>query len=272
MSLRYYDAHNHLQDERLGGRHRDLIAACRRVGVVRMVVNGSCETDWPLVAALAREHPHLVLSSFGLHPWYVHQRTPDWQSTLLRCLERSPAAVGEIGLDRWRRDLVYDDQEGVFLWQLAIAAQRNLPVSIHCLRAWGRLFDLLRSNALPARGFLLHSYGGPKEMVIPLSRLGAFFSFPGAFAHERKSRQRDAFLLVPLDRLLVETDAPDQLLPEEITQYRLLDPTDSSPMNHPANLAAVYAFLAAMLRLPLPELTAQVESNFSRFFLAPSRS
>lgn len=76
MIVRFYDAHNHLQDERFAGRQRELMVEARRAGVARMVVNGSCEEDWPQVAALAREFPE-VLPSFGYHPWYVRERTPD---------------------------------------------------------------------------------------------------------------------------------------------------------------------------------------------------
>jgi TatD DNase family protein len=265
---RLYDAHNHLQDDRFNPGQSDLVTACVRAGVLRMVVNGSCEDDWPKVLDLARAYPRLVLPSFGLHPWYVQERTPDWQKALLRHLDewRTGAAVGEMGLDRWKSDLPYDDQESVFLWQLDLAARRNLPVSIHCLRAWGRLYDLLRSHARPVRGFLLHSYGGPRELVEPLARLGAYFSFPGAFAHERKSRQREAFRAVPLARLLLETDAPDQLPPKHLVRHPLGDPSGPQPLNHPANLVAIYSFAADLFEQALPDLAAQVEANFNCLF------
>ena len=266
LRLRYYDAHNHLQDERLGGDPAAIVAAAAGVGVVRMVVNGSCESDWPAVQALARQHP-LVVPSFGIHPWYVHERTPNWLNTLTRFLYETPGAViGEIGLDRWKPDLAYSGQEDVFKAQLQLAAERNLPVSIHCLKAWGRLHDLLRDGPRPARGFLLHSYGGPAEMVTPLARLGAYFSFPGYFIHERKTRQREAFRAVPSDRLLVETDAPDQLPPTDRVLVPLADPATGQPVNHPANLPAVYAFLADFLGEPVESLAARVERIFQRLF------
>jgi TatD DNase family protein len=264
--MRLYDAHNHLQDRRFAGRQPELLAACRAAGVIRMVVNGSNEDDWPRVAALASDHPELVLPSFGVHPWHSHEVSSAWRSELRRQLEAGSAAIGEIGLDRWKPDLPYAGQEEVFLWQLRLAAERNLPVSIHCLRTWGRLHELLRSQPRPERGFLLHSYGGPREMVRPLADLGAYFSLPGAFAHERKLRQQEAFLQVPPDRLLLETDAPDQRLPEARTRHSLTDPSSGEPINHPANLAAVYEFAAGLLNEPVAELTVRVEANFRRLF------
>ncbi len=265
--MRLYDAHNHLQDDRFAGRQAELVATSRAVGVARMVVNGSCEADWPQVAALAREFPDMVVPSFGYHPWYVGERSAHWRETLVEFLDRTPGAViGEIGLDRWKPGLPYEGQEEVFTAQLRLAAERNLAASLHCLQTWGRLHDLLREHPRPARGFLLHSYGGPAEMVAPLAKLGAHFSFPGNYLHERKARQRETFKLVPADRLLIETDAPDQLLPDAANTHPLTDTLTGKALNHPANLPAIYQFMADLRGMPLATLAAQVEENFQRLF------
>lgn len=262
--MNFYDAHNHLQDDRFCGRQKELLAACVQAGVTRMVVNGACESDWPQVLALARES-RIVLPSFGYHPWHLSERTPDWKQNLEQFLEAVPSAIGEIGLDRWKPDLPYAPQEEMFLAQLEIAAKRNLPVSIHCLQAWGRLQELLAGHTRPARGFILHSFGGPVEMVPALARLGAYFSFPGYFLQMRKLRQRETFKRVPVDRLLIETDAPDQPLPPEMIRHPLAA-TSGQSLNHPANLPAVYVGLAEFLDEPLDSLTARVEENFQRLF------
>ena len=262
--MKFFDAHNHLQDDRFGGRQSELLAACEKSGVARMVVNGACESDWPQVLALARQN-QMVLPSFGYHPWHLHERTPEWQKNLEKFLDEIPGAVGEIGLDRWKPDLSYHGQEEVFLAQLRIAAERNLPVSIHCLQAWGRLHELLRDHPRPARGCVLHSFGGPAEMIPAFAKLGAYFSFPGYFLHERKLRQRETFKHVPRDRLLIETDAPDQLLPPEKILHPLADVT-GRPLNHPANLPAVYAGLAEFLGEKVDALAARVAENFQRAF------
>lgn len=265
MNPRLYDAHNHLQDARLGPDRDALVAVASRAGVTRMVVNGSCEEDWPAVLELARRHP-CVLPSFGYHPWYVRERTPRWREELVRFLDTVPSVVGEIGLDRWIENPDLAAQEETFVWQLRLAAERDLPASIHCLKAWGRLHELLLASLRPARGFLLHSYGGPREMIEPLARLGAYFSFPGYFAHARKEGQREVFRHVPPDRLLIETDAPDQLLPDEINRHPLSDAATGKPVNHPANLAAVYEFAAGFFGEPVEYLASRVEENFARLF------
>jgi TatD DNase family protein len=280
--MRLYDAHNHLHDERLAPQLDAVVAALGEAGVAGMVVNGSCEEDWPQVLALARRDAR-VLPSFGYHPWYVQERTPDWQHALAGFLDAVPAAVGEIGLDKWileRPPLPHPagspasastpaplhEQEEVFTWQLRLAAERDLPASIHCLQAWGAMLEILRREPRPRCGFVLHSYGGPREMVGPLAKLGAYFSLPGYFAHERKLRQRETFLAVPRDRLLIETDAPDQLLPGDRNRHPLLDARTGKALNHPANLPAVYEFAAELLGEAVEKLAAQVEENFLRVF------
>ncbi len=264
MQPALYDAHNHAHDERLRGLGERLWAETRSVNIRCQVVNGTREADWPAVAELARDHPE-VLPSFGYHPWYIRERAPDWEQTLAGFLDRTPAAIGEIGLDRWIKDHDLADQETVFTTQLRMAVERQLPVSIHCLQAWGKLHEILEREPRPAPGFLLHSFGGPPEMIESLARLGAYFSLPGYYAHARKTRQRATFLRVPPDRLLLETDAPDQSLPDARVAFPL-PPQAGQPVNHPANLGAVYAFAAELLDRPLPELAESVAENFHRLF------
>ena len=265
--MRLYDAHNHLQDERLLDRADALLREAADEGIAHMVVNGATETDWPDVAALYERHPDHIIPSYGLHPWYVQQRSDQWEQRLCAALDAHPAGVGEMGLDRWKSDLSWEGQEEVFIAQLRIAAERNLPASIHCLQAWGRLYEILEQEPRPACGFLLHSYGGSAEMVERFAPLGAYFSFPGAFAREKKERQREAFRRVPPDRLLIETDAPDQHPPPRLITHPLKD-NEGQALNHPANLAAVYRYVADMLDEPVEQLAARVETNFKRLFAA----
>ena len=127
------------------------------------------------------------------------------------------------------------------------------------------MLDILKAEPLPRRGFLLHSFSGPVEMIPPLVKLGAYFSLSGYFAHARKERQRAAFRQIPRDRLLIETDAPDQLPPPELILYPLGD-VSGKPINHPANLRGIYNFAAQLFEIPVDKLTEQVAENFKRLF------
>lgn len=253
-----YDAHNHLQDSRFNGMREQVIAEMRAAGVRRCVVNGTCPDDWPQVAELANKHPDLIIPSFGLHPW--KDATGNWFEQLLNQLDTVPnACIGECGLDRWIEGHNLKKQSELFLQQLELATQRNLPVSIHCLKAWGPLVDTLASHPLPQRGFLLHSYGGSAELVPRLVELGAYFSFSGYFLHEKKHKVREAFRRVPADRILIETDAPDMLPPAFAISHVLPD-----DLNHPANVMPIHQQAGELLDLRM------VEENFTTFFGEPS--
>jgi TatD DNase family protein len=264
--MRLFDAHNHLHDPRLAAEREAILRELPAIGIQRIVVNGTREEDWPAVAALAGEVP-CIIPSFGLHPWFVAARSADWLKSLTSLLDAHPGAgIGEIGLDRWVKDHDLAQQTEVFTAQLALAAQRNLPVSVHCLKAWGALWDILCTHPLPARGFLLHSYGGPAEMIDGFVSRGARFSFSAWFLHERKAAQREVFRRIPLDRVLVETDAPDMLPPAEHNAHPLSDPATGEPINHPANLQLAYTGLAELRGMPLEDLAAQVEQNLTELF------
>ena len=96
--------------------------------------------------------------------------------------------------------------------------------------------------------------------------LGAYFSLPGYYAHERKVRQRETFKHVPPERLLIETDAPDQCLPDASNRFPLQDPISGRALNHPANLSAVYEFAAELLAESIETLSVRVEENFRGLF------
>jgi TatD DNase family protein len=259
------DAHNHLHDARLLPWRAEIIAELPALGVRGAVVNGTREDDWAGVVSLAAETPW-VIPSFGLHPWYVNARTPAWQVNLLRFLDaHRGACIGEIGLDRWIEGHDPAVQAECFRWQLALATERNLPATIHCIRAWGALWDVIREGATPARGFLLHAYGGPAEMVAGFLKHGAYFSFSPYFLHERKAAQREIFRHLPADRLLVETDAPDLAPPPE-RNLRPLSGADRKMLNHPANLLVAYDALAEIRGMTREEIATVVAENFERFF------
>ena len=146
--MRYFDAHNHLQDEWLAPHLPRALELLEQMGIAGAVVNGTIEGDWQGVARLARERAW-VIPSYGLHPWHIKERTRHWEDHLRARLDEG-GAVGEIGLDRWKEEYDLDDQVAVFRAQLRLAVERNVPATIHCLRAWGALWDIVRTDPVPA--------------------------------------------------------------------------------------------------------------------------
>lgn len=283
--MRFYDAHNHLQDPWLAPHRAVVLADLRAVPVGAMVVNGTAEADWPDVTALARDFAW-VRPSYGLHPWNVGNAGPHWRERLRETLAADPAAaVGEIGLDRWILDRARPDdlrlaglrrapldaQVEACRWQLELACELDRPVTLHCLDAWGALADLLRRGPRPRQGFLLHAFGGSAEMAREFAGLGAYFSFNGYFLGERQAAKRSVFAALPADRLLAETDAPAMPLPDDWAAFRLPGLADGSPINHPANIGAVYRGLADLRGSTVEALATQLEANFTRLF-GPARA
>ena len=278
--MKFYDAHNHLQNEWLAP-HLDQIAAdLQDTGIAGAVVNGTNSDDWSTISALASRFSW-VIPSYGIHPWDCGNRAENWQGLLESRLASEPRAqIGEIGLDRWMLDRAKPDdprlagmrrapleeQLEVFIWQLEFAAAQDRAASIHCIDAWGAMFDALRSARVPAQGFLLHAYSGPSEMIKSFVDLGAYFSFNGSYLDPKRTNQRETFQSVPADRLLVETDAPAMPLRSDWNRCTLPTQANGKALNHPANIAGVYEGLAELTDQPIARLVAQVEMNFGRLF------
>lgn len=294
--MKYCDAHNHLASVSLAPHREQIFRDLAAAGITHAVVNGTEESDWSEVSALCSSGSQLsalnsqlsLLPSYGLHPWDVGNRSPRWLETLRVHLTADPrAAIGEIGLDRWMLDRARPDdprlaglrraplneQLDVFKTQLALAVALDRPVTIHCIDAFGLLLETLQAaqaaRGLPPHGFLLHAYSGSLELVKPFAALGAYFSFNAAYLASRHTRLRELYQHIPLDRLLVETDAPAMLAPPDHVPFSFsTEPT----LNHPANLAAAYTALAALRDLPVADLTAQIAENFRRLFISSPSS
>lgn len=258
------DSHLHLADYRAETDVSAVVAESSEAGVTHLVCNGTSEADWPKVLELCQAHPRII-PCFGLHPWFVKDRSEKWLSTLESFISSVPCGVGEIGLDKLAEPYDRDEQEGAFRAQLALARNYGRPAMVHCVKAWGLLMDVLRNEPKLPCGMLLHAYGGSADLVGPLVGMGAYFSFSGTVANANFKRVREALLAVPLDRLLLETDAPN-MLPVEGFRNRVVTNSDGTQYNHPANLPEILQGTARLLGLQVETLREQVWENSVRFF------
>jgi len=263
--MEVHDAHCHYQFAEVPYAAVEL---ARSEGVGYAVINGSSPADWADVAALAGRDPR-NLPSFGLHPWDVPTAPAGWLDELRRVLLAHPAAgVGEMGLDRWIEGFDPVAQEAAFRAQLALAVELDRPLTIHCVRAIGPLMDILRSAAPPRRGFLLHSWNGPVELVPELARLGAYFSFSAHHFPERKAHLRVQFAAaIPPERILVETDAPALCPAPEYRVHELPASAEGVEQNHPSNLRRNLVELARTMGVTPEQAAARTGANFARLFL-----
>jgi TatD DNase family protein len=250
-----FDSHCHLQDRRIFGTSDAVVIRAREAGVSRMLCCGTCEADWPSVKELARRYPEII-AGFGLHPWYIANRSDRWLTVLERFLVESPkSAVAEIGLDHAVDKSNFEDQAAVFVAQLKLARRLHRPLSIHCRKAWGDLVRIIKEQCGLPDGGVIHSYSGPVELIPELEDLNVSFSFSGSITHDRNRRGRAAAAAVPDHRLLVETDAPD-IPPVGVGQEE----------NEPANIGMVVRTLAEIRGMTEEEIGELTNANASAIF------
>ncbi|MEI7530179.1 MAG: TatD family hydrolase, partial [Elusimicrobiota bacterium] len=202
--IRLVDAHNHLQNYPGEKETAGALARASAAGVSLMLCNGTRPDDWAKVLSLAAR-PDIV-PFFGLHPWFVDKAPAGWLELLGDFLRRAPSGVGEIGLDK-AVDADLGRQEEAFKAQLRLAKKLGRPVCIHCVRAWGRMLEILKEEQPPV--FLFHAYGGPPELMKELSDLGGWFSFGTGLLDPVREKLRKALMAAPPWKLLLETEAPE---------------------------------------------------------------
>ncbi|KAH7616514.1 hypothetical protein Ndes2526B_g08603 [Nannochloris sp. 'desiccata'] len=231
------DSHCHLQDERIPEDSLDcMITAASSAGVSRLVVNGCWPGDWPRVLSLASKYPESILPQLGLHPWWVNRRAEGeirnqageeseektdnaWLATLRRLLLENPTAgLGECGLDKGTKALArasWEEQLEAFKLQLQLAQELQRPVSVHCVKSFGAVHDMLCKVNLTVP-VVLHAWTGTAEMTELFLKLpNVYFSLGGHLTKVAPTKALPMLHLLgekALDRCLIESDAPDGAL------------------------------------------------------------
>lgn len=259
-----FDAHTHLQDERLAGCRAAVLAAAAAAGVTDGCCCGSAPDDWAGVAQLAAEPGPLRLwPAFGVHPWYVGGLPRAWRELLESLLVAHPgAAVGEIGMDGLRKEVPRELQREIFAAQIELAARHGRTVVLHGARAWGHLLEALRPRAASVPALVVHAFAGAHDILRALLSLGAYISFAGTLCNPAAARVRAAAANTPAARLLVETDSPDLLSRDGAAAGG--DP--AARLNQPANLALVVRALAEIRGAGQAEMAALTAANARRAF------
>jgi TatD DNase family protein len=254
-----FDSHNHLQSAKFGKPVAEMLAEMQEAGITGCVVNATREDDWEAVAALAREFPGFVFPAYGIHPWYADTAAEGWEERLRERLLADPwASVGEVGVDGWVEAPGMEVQFPVFVKQAELAAELGRVMTVHGLKAWEPLFEAMDQAAAWPEKFLMHSFGGSIEVAERLLKKGAWFSFSGHFLHPRKAKALEVIRKLPEDRILLETDAPDMIPPEEFIGFPLAE-----GINHPANLRRI---AEAFVRETRVGILGKIAENGKRFW------
>lgn len=247
------DSHSHLDAAEFDGDRDAVIARARAAGVCRQVLPAVEAASWPRLREVCARGPGLF-AAYGLHPMYLHAHRDEHLAELRVWIERErPVAVGECGLDYFVDKLDPGAQSHFFDGQLRLAREFDLPVIVHARRAVDQVMAAVRRFG-PLRG-VVHSFSGSADQAKRLYDLGFLIGLGGPVTYERANRLRTLAAQLPIEYLLLETDAPDQP-----------DSGHRGQRNEPARLTTVCKTIAT-LRGVEPKVVAQATSaNAERLF------
>lgn len=257
----FVDSHCHIDGEAFDADRAEAIKRAADAGVKLMLTigTGSPKTDDFRRAVRVAEEFETVFAAVGVHPHDADEYDDAAENHLIELVQSSRKVVawGEIGLDFHYDHSPREVQERVFRRQIRTAEELDLPIIIHSRAADDETVEILRSecSAKRFRGGVMHCFGGTPEMATDLIELGFLISFAGNVTFKKAENLREAARVVPLDKLLIETDCP-YLAPVPFRGKRC----------EPAFVAETARFLADFYQIELETLAAQTTRNFLDFF------
>jgi TatD DNase family protein len=256
--MRLIDTHTHLDFPDFDADRAEVLSRSRACGVERLVVLGVEQSHWQRLWDLVQQDPGLY-AAFGLHPLYLDSHQPAHLSELRDWLQRLAGhpqlcAVGEFGLDYFLEQLDRERQQHLFEAQLKLAIEFELPALLHVRRAHAMTIATLK-RFKPQRGGIIHAFAGSREEAREYLKLGFKLGLGGAPTWPQALRLRKVISQLPLDALVLETDAPD-MAPAMHPNQR----------NSPAYLADICTALAALLAVSPEQLAAASSRNAAELF------
>lgn len=251
--MQLFDSHCHLDCEEFDGDRAQVLARCKALGVVGVVLPGVAEAGWDNLLETAASDP-IYYPTLGLHPMYLSEH----QDAHLARLEREIAlhcvvAIGEIGLDFFVDGLDRVRQLALFKAQLAIAATAGLPVVLHVRKAHDEVLACLRRT--PGIRGVVHAFGGSEQQAMNYIELGFKLGFGGALTYDRALKLRRLARDLPLSAIVLETDAPD--IPTS---------AHSGERNSPEYLPEILACLAELRNETAEHVAAETTRNALELF------
>ncbi|HSV98336.1 MAG TPA: TatD family hydrolase [Spirochaetota bacterium] len=252
--MRLVDVHCHLESDVFGDRLDSVISAAKGAGIVKLITSSIVPEEWTLSESIAGRYDEVEFA-LGIHPWYGKEEDEERIADLAHAPGRGAVAIGEIGLDKKTLAIPMELQKRLFVRQLTMAREINLPVIVHCRGAFDELHVYLKKIGLPARGGVIHSYSGGVETAVEFMKYGFSFSFGGVLTY-RNSRKREAVLAaIYPDHFMLETDSPD------------IPPVEAGDApNVPANILYNLRAAAEILGESEERVAAVTTANAARMF------
>jgi TatD DNase family protein len=247
------DSHVHIDDPSFDADRHEVLERAAAVGVRQMVLPGIDAASWPRIAALCERHAE-IFPAYGLHPLFLSRHRPAHLEALRQRLGNGKAvALGEIGLDFYVRALDRNLQHYYFDAQLALARELDLPVIVHARRAVEEVVLALRR--VPGLRGVVHSFSGSGQQAERLYEMGFLLGIGGPITYPRAKRLRDLVAHMPIEHLMLETDAPDQ--PNAGRQGK---------RNEPACMLETLHVIAQLRSEPVEDIAAATTTNAGRLF------
>jgi TatD DNase family protein len=253
------DTHAHLSSTAFDPDREEVLDRAFAAGLSHIVEVGIEPRSSVWAIALAERLADRFVATCGIHPHEAGRHALADVDALARHLaNRRVVAVGETGLDFYRDYAPRDRQMAIFRRHVELALEHELPLVLHSRGAEETVLDVLEELGAERVGGVLHCYGGPPELVPRILALGFHLGFGGSVTRN-EGRYRRILQLVPLDRILLETDCP-YLAPAPGVSRR----------NEPAFLSEVPPVMAALMDVPETVLVTAADANAARLFaLAP---
>jgi len=251
--MQLIDSHCHLDDDRLDPLRAEIINEAAGVGVTRMILPATTANRWEKLKQLCDAGDGLY-PAYGLHPMFVEQHQAIHLRELDEWLGREAVvAVGECGLDFQASRVDEKWQKQLFLEQLALADNHRLPLIVHARKAMDEVISLLRHQG--RQGGVIHSFAGSEQQARQLYDLGFKLGIAATVGFERARKLRAVVAAMPLDALLLESDAPDQ--PGAAHRGQL---------NRPAYIVEHLQTIAELRQMDVSELAAALTRNTETLF------
>jgi TatD DNase family protein len=250
--LELIDTHAHVNFDAFDEDRAEVYARARASGITAIVEVG-VGLEGARGALQRSKETDLVHAAGGLHPTGLDTFERDWPELDRLIRAGGFAAVGECGLDYHWMKATKERQEEAFRRQLRLARELKLPYIVHCREAETDVLRILRDEGYP-RG-VVHCFGGTRADAEEFVALGLAVTFCGNVTYRNANHIRDAARVVPLDRLMLETDSP--FLPPASRRGQ---------RNEPAYVAETAALLAELHGVQLDELARRTTENARRFF------
>ncbi len=207
LLMKLIDTHCHLDFEVFNADREQVLQEARDVGLIGIIVPGTHQQGWENLLSVCVAHDALY-PAIGLHPMFLEQHQESDIEKLEHAINDSkPYAIGEIGLDARDSALDMDKQLFYFEQQILLAKKKELPVILHILKTHDQALKILRNN--PVCGGTVHAFNGSLQQAEQYIELGFKLGFGGMLTYERSSKLRKLAAELPLESIVLETDAPD---------------------------------------------------------------